>query len=142
MHNSSGIGYLKNLVSFKNRLKDYIAYGQMKKALKIESNVDIPLVEMRRVDEWGGVHSGNISAIQTASWSDKDGNIVVVFINARPPASEALTFRTNFSPALYGLSNISIREISQNGEREIGATFPNSIALEGTEIRAYIINKE
>ena len=137
--NRASMGYLRKLAMMRERLKEFIGFGVMQKQLHTLpiQNATIPTVQMKRAGK-----IVDILAIQTGSWRDKNGNLVIVFINANAPKSGTLSFKTNFSLSLYGLGNeVSIRELKDDGSsRDIGI-FPDTIKLKGSEIRAFIISK-
>ena len=135
--------YIKKLAFMREKLKNYIALGTMKKPLILKGN--IPTITVPGTQ----THHGTIqlSAIQNGVWK-KGKSVVIVFINGNKPDlhAEPINFQFTFDGAKYGLSNnLSIQEVTATSSRSLGAVankFTKSVTLESADIKGYILTED
>ena len=132
--------YIKKLAFMREKLKNFISFGEMQKPLILTGNIaDITVPSTKH----GSI---KLSAIQNGIWKKED-SIVVVFINGNKPDlnAPAINFKFSFDGSKYGLSNsFSIKEITPTTNKSLGVvenSFTKDVSLESADIKAYILTK-
>jgi hypothetical protein len=138
--NREATNYVRKLARLREKLKDYISFGEMKRSLQLGGA--IPETTIRRKNYDGTVVSTKISVIQTGTWSTEDKrSVAIVFINAQVPGSAPISFSPNFNAEQYGLhGNLSVKRVTEDGEKGLG-NFPAQVTLDAADAVAYIITQ-
>jgi len=134
--NTEALGYVRKLARLREKLKSYIAFGEMMRPIDLHGSV--PQVTISR-----GQNSTDIPAIQAGVWRSKDKHsVAVAFINGQTPGNPAISFSTNFNAGQYGLKGrLSIKRVSENGEKMLEA-MPSQVTLQSADAVAFVITQK
>ncbi|HHG85940.1 MAG TPA: T9SS type A sorting domain-containing protein [Bacteroidetes bacterium] len=136
--------YVKSLGKMRNRLKDFMSFGEMRRPLDVVGS--IPTLSYS-VNDAGTSTPVMLPAIQTSTWQQKD-SVVVVFANSRiqSPAGTAggvIPFSFQFVGTDYGLGgNLTVQIITPTTDSTVltvGNTFSRNVDLPNLGLVAYLI---
>ncbi len=135
--------FVKRLAKMRNKLKEFLAFGEMLKPLQIDrTNIDDITSTWT---DYGKDIDVTVSALQSSFWKNREENkVAIIFANAS--MSETLNFNLDFdgnSHNIYGKLKVQkITSMSDNAIENEENSFSKSISIAPMEIVAYVIEPD
>ncbi len=135
--------FIKKLAIFRDKLKNYLAFGEMKKPLKLIGK--IPKITIPASPKsW--MPKVTRSAIEHSVWLSKDKkSVALIFVNTQTPDkhNKAIKFDITFDPKKYGLNTkVKIVQMNEFGLNSLGMVkghFKTSIKLYPAQVKVIVV---